>query len=167
MSYIIPLIFIVTLVCGLAKRVNVYDGFVCGVKKALPLGIGIFPYLAAMFVMTNALHASGIGAYVVRFLSPPFSLVGIPSEVVELMLLRPFSGSGSLAILSDVYARYGTDSYIGRCASVIMGSSETVFYVAAVYFAQTKVKHTGWAVPIALFCNLVGGICACLLCRVM
>ncbi len=167
MNYIIPLIFIVTLVAGLIKKVNVYDGFVCGVKKALPLGIEIFPYLAAMFIMTNALRASGVGAYFVRLLSPPFNLVGIPSELVELMLLRPFSGSGSLAILSDVYSRYGTDSYIGRSASVIMGSSETVFYVAAVYFAQTKVKHTGWAIPIALFCNLIGGVCACLLCRVM
>ncbi len=167
MSYIVPVILLATLVVGLFRKVNIYDGFVCGAKKAIPLAVSMFPYLAAMFVMTNALHASGLGQYVVRFASPPFALVGIPSEVVELMLLRPFSGSGSLAILSDVYARYGTDSYVGRCASVIMGSSETVFYVAAVYFAETNVKHTGWAVPIALFCNLVGGICACLLCRVM
>lgn len=167
MNYIVPVILLAILVVGLVKKVNVYDGFVCGAKKALPLAINMFPYLAAVFVMTNLLHASGVGKHIVAFVAPPFRLVGIPSEVVELMLLRPFSGSGSLAVLSDVYARYGTDSYVGRCASVIMGSSETVFYVAAVYFAETKVKHTGWAVPIALFCNLLGGICACFLCRVM
>ena len=100
-------------------------------------------------------------------LAPPFKLLGIPSEVVQLVLLRPFSGSGSLAILTDVYNTYGVDSYVGRCASVIMGSSETVFYVASVYFAGTKVKKTGWAIPIALACNLLGSVIACLLCRIM
>ena len=160
MNYIVPVILLLTLVCGLCKKVDVYGGFVCGAKKAVPLAVDIFPYLAAMFIMVNALRLSGVGAWIVSVLAPPFGLVGVPPEVVELMLLRPFSGSGSLAILS-------ADSYIGRCASVIMGSSETVFYVAAVYFAGTGVKRTGWAVPIALFTNLVGGICACLLCRVM
>lgn len=167
MNYVVPVILVLTLVWGLVKKVDVYDGFVCGAKKAVPLAVGIFPYLAAMFLMVNALRASGVGQYVVRLLSPPFALVGVPSEVVELMLIRPFSGSGSLAILRDVLDKFGVDSYVGRCASVISGSSETVFYVAAVYFADTKVKHTGWAVPIALFTNLLGGICACLLCKVM
>lgn len=167
MNYVVPVILVLTLVWGLVKKVDVYDGFVCGAKKAVPLAVGIFPYLAAMFLMVNALRASGVGQYVVRLLSPPFALVGVPSEVVELMLIRPFSGSGSLAILRDVLDKFGADSYVGRCASVISGSSETVFYVAAVYFADTKVKHTGWAVPIALFTNLLGGICACLLCKVM
>ncbi len=167
MNYIVPVILLLTLVWGLCKKVDVYGGFVCGAKKAVPLTVDIFPYLAAMFIMVNALRLSGVGAWIVSVLAPPFGLVGVPPEVVELMLLRPFSGSGSLAILSDVYARYGADSYVGRCASVIMGSSETVFYVAAVYFAGTGVKRTGWAVHIALFTNLVGGICACLLCRVM
>lgn len=167
MNYIVPVILLLTLVWGLCKKVDVYGGFVCGAKKAVPLAVDIFPYLAAMFIMVNALRLSGVGAWIVGVLAPPFGLVGVPPELVELMLLRPFSGSGSLAILSDVYARYGADSYVGRCASVIMGSSETVFYVAAVYFAGTGVKRTGWAVPIALFTNLVGGICACLLCRVM
>lgn len=167
MNYIVPVILLLTLVWGLCKKVDVYGGFVCGAKKAVPLAVDIFPYLAAMFIMVNALRLSGVGAWIVSVLAPPFGLVGVPPEVVELMLLRPFSGSGSLAILSDVYSRYGADSYVGRCASVIMGSSETVFYVAAVYFAGTGVKRTGWAVPIALFTSLVGGICACLLCRVM
>ena len=137
MNYIVPVILLLTLVWGLCKKVDVYGGFVCGAKKAVPLAVDIFPYLAAMFIMVNALRFSGVGAWIVSVLAPPFGLVGVPPEVVELMLLRPFSGSGSLAILSDVYARYGADSYVGRCASVIMGSSETVFYVAAVYRGET------------------------------
>ena len=167
MNYIVPAILILTLVYGLIKRVNVYDSFVLGAKQSFNLSLSIFPYLAAMFIMVNALHASGLDTHIIRFIAPPFQLVGIPSEVVQLMLLRPFSGSGSLAILTDVYKQYGVDSYIGRCASVIMGSSETVFYVSSVYFAETKVKRTGAAIPIPLFCNLVGGVVACLLCKVM
>jgi len=167
MNYVVPILLVLVLVYGLVKRVNVYDGFVLGAKKSFDLSISIFPYLAAMFVMVNALHASGLDVYVTRFLAPPFRLLGVPQEVVQLILLRPFSGSGSLAILTDVYQNYGVDSYVGRCASVIMGSSETVFYVASVYFAGTKVKRTGFAIPIALFCNLVGSVIACALCRIM
>ncbi len=167
MNYIVPVLLIVVLVYGLIKKVNVYDSFVLGAKQSFNLSLSIFPYLAATFIMVNALRASGLDKYVTSFLSPPFSLLGVPSEVVELMLLRPFSGSGSLAILTDVYKQYGVDSYISRCASCIFGSSETVFYVASVYFAGTKVKHTGAAIPIALFCNLLGSVAACLLCRIM
>ena len=167
MNYVVPVLLITVLVYGLIKRVNVYDGFVLGAKKSFDLSLSIFPYLAATSIMVNCLRASGLDIYLVRFLSPPFRLVGVPTEVVQLMLLRPFTGSGSLAVLADVYKQYGVDSYVGRCASCIFGSSETVFYVASVYFAGTKVKHTGFAIPIALFCNLVGGIAACLLCKVM
>ncbi len=167
MNYIVPVLLIVVLVYGLIKKVNVYDSFVLGAKQSFNLSLSIFPYLAATFIMVNALRASGLDKYVTSFLSPPFSLLGVPSEVVELMLLRPFSGSGSLAILTDVYKQYGVDSYISRCASCIYGSSETVFYVASVYFAGTKVKHTEAAIPIALFCNLLGSVVACLLCRIM
>ena len=167
MNYVIPVILILVLVYGLIKRVNVYNSFVLGAKKSFDLSLSVFPYLAATFIMVNCLRASGLDIYLVRFLAPPFKLVGVPTEVVQLMLLRPFTGSGSLAILSDVYKQYGVDSYVGRCASCIFGSSETVFYVASVYFAGTKVKRTGFAIPIALFCNFVGGIVACLLCRVM
>lgn len=167
MNYVVPVLLIAVLAYGLVKRVNVYDSFVLGAKKSFDLSISIFPYLAATFIMVNALSASGLDAYVTEFLAPPFALLGVPREVVKLILLRPFSGSGSLAILTDVYARYGVDSYVGRCASVIMGSSETVFYVASVYFAGTKVKRTGFAIPLALLCNLLGSVLACLLCRIM
>ena len=167
MNYVVPVLLITVLIYGLIKRVNVYDGFVLGAKKSFDLSLSIFPYLAATFIMVNCLRTSGLDIYLVRFLAPPFQLVGVPTEVVQLMLLRPFTGSGSLAVLADVYKQYGVDSYVGRCASCIFGSSETVFYVASVYFAGTKVKRTGFAIPIALFCNLVGGIAACLLCRVM
>ena len=165
MSYLVPILIVALFVFASFKRVNVYNSFVDGAKQSIPTAVAIFPYLFATFLMVNALRASGVSALIVDFVSPPFQLVGIPKQVLELLLIRPFSGSGSLAILSDVYNTYGTDSYVGNCASVIMGSSETVFYVSAVYFSQTCVKRLGWAIPIALFCNLAGGILACILCR--
>lgn len=167
MNYIVPILIILTLLFGLIKRVNVYDSFVVGAKKSFDLSVSVFPYLAATFILVNCLTESGLDGVFTNFVAPVFSVFGVPKECVKLALLRPFSGSGSLAILNDVYSRYGVDSYTGRCASVIMGSSETVFYVAAVYFADTKVKHTGWAIPIALFCNFVGCVLGCALCRVM
>ena len=167
MSYVVPVLIVVLFVYATVKRVNVYDSFVDGAKQSLPTAVGVFPYLFATFLMVNALRQSGVDKVIVNFVSPPFRLIGIPAEVLELLLIRPFSGSGSLAILSDVYQTYGVDSYVGKCASVIMGSSETVFYVSALYFSQTKVKRLGWAVPIALFCNLLGGVLACMICRWM
>ena len=167
MNYVVPILIIAVLVTGLIKRVNVYDSFVLGAKQSFNLSLSIFPYLAAIFIMVNALHASGLDVFITKVFAPPFELLGVPAEVVQLVLLRPFSGSGSLAILTDVYNTYGVDSYVGRCASVIMGSSETVFYVASVYFAGTRVKRTGFAIPIALVCNLLGSVVACLLCKFM
>ncbi len=167
MNYVVPCLIVAVLVYGLVRRVPVYNAFVDGARKSFDLSLSIFPYLAAIFIMVNALHASGLDVYVTQVFAPPFQLLGVPSEVVQLVLLRPFTGSGSLAILSDVYAKYGADSYVGRCASVIMGSSETVFYVASVYFAKTSVRRTGWAIPIALFCNLLGAVAACALCKIM
>ena len=165
MSYLIPLGLIALFVCAIAKKVNVYDSFVDGAKQSISTAVAIFPYLFATFLMVNLLEKSGVGKAIVNFVCPPFQLIGIPKEVLELLLIRPFSGSGSLAILSNVYKTYGADSYIGNCASVIMGSSETVFYISAVYFSQTKIKRLGWAIPIALFCNLVGGVMACIFCK--
>ncbi|MDD4833027.1 MAG: spore maturation protein, partial [Clostridia bacterium] len=93
--------------------------------------------------------------------------LGVPAELSELIILRPFTGSGSIAILNDIYAQYGVDSYVGRCASVIMGVSETVFYIAGVYFAKTEIKKLGCAIPVALVCSFIGCILACLFCRIM
>lgn len=167
MNAIIPLLICLLLTWGLARRKNVYGCFVEGATRAFPLALSIFPYLAATFIMVNAMEKSGLDVYVVEVLWQPFRLLGVPKEVVRLLFLRPFSGSGSIAMLQDLLARYGADSYVGRCASVIAGSGETVFYVAGVYFSQVKGVRTGMAVPIALFCNFLGGVLGCLLCRVM
>ncbi len=166
-DYIVPLIFIVVIVFGLIKKVNCYDAFVLGAKQSFPLALDIFPYVASMFMVIELMRVSGVDNYLVQFLTPVFNFAGIPTELIELCILRPFTGSGSLALLKEIYVKYGVDTYVGRCASIIMGSTETVFYVASVYFCKSKVNKLGFALPIAIFCSTVGCILACLLCKIM
>lgn len=166
-NYILPIIFIVLFVYCSIKKINTYDTFVQGAKGAIKLIVDIFPFIATILIAVSLLNASGITVVLSKILSPIFNLLGIPSELTELILLRPFTGAGSFALLENVFVKYGADSYISRCACVIMGCSETIFYVATVYFSQTKVKKLLYAIPVALICSLVGSVVACLLCKVI
>ena len=166
-AYILPIIFIALFCDSKYKKVNTYDTFVKGAKKAIPLVVDIFPYIAAIMIAVALLRASGITTLLADALSPIFNALGIPTELIELVLLRPFTGSGSYALLNDVLVQYGADSYISRCACVILGCSETIFYVTTVYISQTKVKKLLYAIPIALVCAVFGSVIACLLCKVI
>lgn len=166
-AYIIPILFIALFCYAKHKKVNTYDTFVKGAKKAVPLVIDIFPYIATIMVAVALLRVSGITTLLANALSPVFNLLGIPTELVELVLLRPFTGSGSYALLNDVLLEHGADSYISRCACVILGCSETIFYVTTVYISQTKVKKLLYAIPVALICAVFGSCIACLLCKIM
>ncbi len=164
-NYILPILFIAIFIYSYFKKVNTYDTFVKGAKGAIPLVLDIFPFIATIMIAVALLRLSGITNLLAYVLNPVFSFLGIPSELSELILLRPFTGSGSYALLNDVFLKFGADSYISRCACVILGSSETIFYVATVYFSQTKVKKLLYAIPVALLCALVGAIVACFICR--
>lgn len=166
-AYILPILFILLFLYCIYKRINTYDYFVKGAKGAIKLVVDIFPFIASIMIVVALLRVSGITTWLTQILSPIFNALGVPPELTELVLLRPFTGSGSYALLEDVIASYGADSYITRCACVIMGCSETIFYVATVYLSQTKVKKLLYAIPVALLCSIVGTILACLLCRVM
>ena len=165
--YILPIIFLLLFVYCIFKRINTYDHFVKGAKGAIQLVVDIFPFIASILIAVALLRVSGITTFLGKLLSPFFNLLGIPTELCELVLLRPFTGSGSYGILENIFTTYGADSYISRCACVIMGCSETIFYVATVYISQTKVKKLLYAIPVALFCSLVGTVLACLICKVM
>ncbi len=166
-AYIIPIIFIALFCYSKYKKVNTYDTFVRGAKKAIPLVVDIFPYIATIMIAVALLRASGITSLLAQALSPVFNFLGVPTQLIELVLLRPFTGSGSFALLNDVLVTYGADSYISRCACVILGCSETIFYVTTVYISQTKVRKLLYAIPIALICAVFGAVIACFLCKVM
>lgn len=166
-AFIIPLLFILVFVYAAIKKVKVYDAFTKGVQGAIPLIVNIFPYVAAMFMLTELFEKSGLSARVCDFLSPAFEFVGVPKEIIKLILIKPFSGNGATALLTELLQTYGADSYICRCAAVCYGSSETVFYIGAVYFATVKNRKLTGAIFISLFATLVSVIIGCLLCRFM
>ena len=164
---ILPLLFAGVFLFAAMRRVKVYDSFAAGASEALPLLRSLFPYVAAVLVLAELFEASGLSARLQEALAPAFSMLGIPREVAPLILIKPFSGSGSMALLSDLYAAYGPDSYIARCASVIYASGETIFYISAIYFAGVKMRRPALPVAIALISNLAAFAVGCLLCRVL
>lgn len=166
-NYILPILFLLLFLYCIYKKINTYNHFVKGAKGAIKLVVEIFPFIASILIAVSLLRVSGITSFLVKIISPVFKLLGIPPQLCELIILRPFTGSGSYGILENIFSTYGADSYISRCASVIMGCSETIFYVATIYISQTKVKKLLYAIPVALFCSFVGTIIACLLCRII
>lgn len=165
--YVLPAFIGLNVLIAAFRRVPVFDAFIEGAKGAVRLAADLFPYLAAVLIAVSLFESSGLSSALASFLSPAFRVLGIPSELTELIVVRPMSGSGSLALLSDVYARFGADSYPARVASVIVGSSETVFYVAALYASGTKIKKYKGAIAIALAATFAGTVFSCLLCRVL
>ncbi len=163
----VPLLFLVSFIFALVKKVPLYDSFTEGVKGAIPLVLSIFPYIASVTMLTLLLEVSGVESRLIQWLTPLFSFFGVPAEIAPLLFVKPLSGSGAIAVLSDVLTKYGVDSYIARCACVAYGSSETIFYIGAVYFAGLKRKKMTLALAIAVFSYLVSVLLCCFLCRFM
>ncbi len=166
-AYFIPVLFIIIFAYAIFKKVKPYDAFCDGAKSAIPFALSIFPYLVTIFILTEMFEQSGLSNTVAEFLSPFFRLLGIPKELTKLVLIKPFSGNGSLAVLSEIYSKYGVDSYLSRCASVIYGSSETVFYIAAVYFAGAKTKKLTLPITISLISSFISCVFACFICLII
>ena len=144
---------------------RVYDSFTEGMKGAIPLIVSIFPYIAAVTMLSMFLEVSGFGERLNGWLAPLYRFIGIPQELAPLLLIKPLSGSGSIAVLGELLEKYGVDSYIGRCACVLYGSSETVFYIGAVYFAGIKRKKLTTALCISLVSFVISVIFGCFLCN--
>lgn len=166
-AYLTPILFIIIFLFAFFKKVKPYDTFTDGVKSAIPFAVKIFPYLTSIFVLTELFEVSGLSDLVCSLVSPVFKFFGIPNELTKLVLIKPFSGSGSLAILSDIYTKYGVDSYLARSASAIYGSSETVFYIAGVYFAGAKTKKLLTPIIISLIASFCSCVFACFICLVL
>lgn len=166
-NYIIPIFIILVLIYSLFKKINAYECFVSGARSAVDLCINTFPYLVAIFAVVELLSVSGISDQLVILLKPIFDFFKVPSELVEFLVLRPFTGSGSIAMLSNLFAKYGADSYIAKCACVIMSCSETTFYVVAVYFSTTKIKKLRYTIPVCLLSAFIGAVIACAICRIL
>ena len=166
-AYIIPVLILAIFVYAFARGVNTYNSFILGARSAIRLVVDILPFICAILIAIQLLSMSGLLDYLTYALAPVFRLLGIPPELTAYIILKPFSGSGSVALFTDIVATYGADSYITRTASVIAGSTETVFYISAVYFSKTNVKKLGYAIPVALLCTILSAIFAALVCRII
>ena len=156
MDYLIPGILLLAAVASLRKKENAYDILLSGAAEGLKLLTSLLPALILLLTAVHMLKASGAVEMVSKWLSPLFSLFGIPPETAMLVLIRPISGSAALAVGADIMAQYGVDSLIGRTAAVMLGSTETTFYTISVYFGAAGIKKTRYCIPAALFADAVG-----------
>ena len=156
--FIAPLVICSVLVVALIKKVDILKEFTQGVWDGLKTVTNLIAPLTLFLTSIGMLRASGALDVIVEMVEKPFSLVGIPKEILPLALLKPFSGSGSFAIIKDIFSQYGVDSYIGRVASVIAGSTETTFYTISVYFGAVGISKTRHTVPSALTADIIGFI---------
>lgn len=163
-KYIMPLIMLFIIVFGTIRKNDIYEPFVAGATDGLKTLAGIIPSIVGILVAVNMLKASGAIEMIAFALSPLLKLIGMPQEIIPLALLRPFSGSGSVSVVSDIIKTNGPDSYSGRIASVMMGSTETTFYTVALYYGVAKVKnirHTLHAALLADLCGIIGSVIVC------
>lgn len=154
----VPLILVIIVIYGLIDKKKIYDIFIEGVKEGMTIVIKIFPTLLGLFLAVGALRSSGILNIITVLLSGITSKIGFPSEVIPLAILRPISGSASLAIATDIMKTYGVDSKIGLITSTIMGSTETTFYTIAVYTSSVGIKKIRFVLIAALLADLAGMI---------
>jgi spore maturation protein B len=154
----IPVILSFILVYGWYKRVPVYETFVDGAKGGLVTTIKIMPHLIAMMVAITLFRESGALDLLLKGMEPLLRFLHVPGEIVPLALLRPLSGTGSLAVATDIIAQYGPDSLLGRLASTMQGSTDTTLYVLTVYFGAVGIRNSMYALKVGLWSDLIGVI---------
>ena len=166
-AYLVPVLLAFVALFGLGRRVNVYEALTQGAREGLTILAGILPSLVGLLTAVYMLRASGAMDLLGSLLAPALAWLGIPPETVGLLFVRPVSGSGALAIGSELMAAYGPDSYIGRVAAVMLGSTETTFYTIAVYFGSAGIHKTRYAIPAALLADLAGFMAAAFAVRLL
>lgn len=159
-SLLIPLLLTAAALWALGRRVDVYDALTAGASEGLTVLLRIVPSLIALLTAVYMFRASGALDLLTELLAPVLEKLGIPPETAALLLIRPVSGSGALAVGSELMAAHGPDSYIGRCAAVMLGCTETTFYTIAVYFGAAGIRRTRYTIPAALTADLAGFLSA-------
>ena len=163
----IPLLIVVFLGFGLIKKVKVYEQFVEGAKEGFNIAVKIIPYLVAMLVAIGIFRAGGAMDWLIKILKPVTDFIGMPAEALPMALMRPLSGSGSLGIMSEIISVHGPDSFLGIMVSTFYGSTETTFYVLALYFGAVNIKRTRHALPAGLVADVVGILAAVFIVRLL
>lgn len=164
---IMPAVILLIILYAMLKKAPVFDLFAEGAKDGLKTSVKILPPLAGLLAAISMLRASGFFDALSAVISPITEFIGFPKELVPLALIRPVSGSASLAAVRDILQNYGADSFVGRCASVMMGSTETTFYTLAVYFGCVGITNSRYTVKAALLADLTGIVVSVFFVRLM
>lgn len=162
---VVPVVLLVVPWYAHLKGVPVYEEFVRGAGRAFGVGVKIIPYLVAMLVAVGVLRASGALEMLTSLVGPLSNRIGLPPDLLPLVLVRPLSGSAALALLAEVTKVHGPDTYTGRLAAVMVGCTETTFYVLAVHFGAAGVRKLRYAVPLGLAADAAGVLAALVVCR--
>lgn len=162
-----PLMILIIVGYGVIERKKVFDIFLDGAKDGIKVVLNIFPTLVGLFVAIGALRSSGVIDLIISFLTPMFNVLKFPTEILPLALIRPISGSSSIAVATDIMKNFGVDSNIGIIASVIMGSTETTIYTIAVYTSSVGIKKTRFVLWAALIADFIGMVTSVIVCRLM
>ena len=162
-----PLVILIIVSRGLKERISVFDVFLKGARDGIEITIKIFPTLVGLFVAIGLLRSSGILDFITKLISPILIMFQFPGEIVPLALLRPISGSASMAVATDIMAQNGVDSFVGVVASVIMGATETTLYTIAVYSSSVRIKNTRKILIASLMADLTGVIVSIVICKLI
>ncbi|MDE6139252.1 MAG: spore maturation protein [Candidatus Gastranaerophilales bacterium] len=163
----LPVILITILTCGLIKKVPIYEEFTDGAKDGFKVAVKIIPYLVAIIVGISMFRASGAIEMISSYAAPILTKLNIPSDTLPLMIVRSLSGSGALGIFSDIANSAGPDAYSTKLAAIMLGSSETTFYVLAVYFGAIGITKIRYALILGLLADFIGIAAAVLVCNLM
>lgn len=163
----IPLIFVIILAAALLKKIKAYDLFVDGAKEGIETIIRIMPSLVGLLVAVGVFKASGAMDVLICILRPVIDILGMPPQVAPLALLRPISGSASFAFVTEIIKAFGPDSYEGRVAAVMMGSTETIFYTLAVYYGAVGIKNIRYTLVAAIMADIISVIASLWACRLI
>jgi spore maturation protein B len=167
-NWIVPLLILgVPLYAFAARRIRVYESFIEGAKEGFQIGVRIMPYLVAVLVAIGMFRASGAMDWLVWALTPVVGWTGFPAEALPSSLMRSLSGSAAFGMSSEIFKVYGPDSFIGRLVSVIQGSTETTFYIMAVYFGAIAVRKTRYTLAASLITDFSGIVAAYVICRIL
>lgn len=162
-SLIMPLIVLVIVLYGIIKKVNVYDVFIEGAKESFGMVLSLFPNLLAMILGINIFLKSNLLNNLINFIKPLLEFIKLPYQILPMALIRPISGSSSLAFLNNIFETFGPDSFLGRLGSVIQGSTDTTFYIITIYFGCIGIKKIKYALWAGLFADLIGIISSILI----
>jgi len=166
-KYILPIVILLIVLYGIMKKTNVYESFIKGSKEGMEIGIGIFPSLLAIIFSSRILIESGFIDFLLKLIGPILEIIKFPKEVFPMAVIRPISGNASLALMIDVFSKYGVDTYLGKVASILQGCTDTTLYVLSLYFGTVGIKKIKYSFFVGLLVDVIGILASIIITNIM